>query len=268
MLRIRAGHFTHYSHFDIRKGSRFERVTLSSDYWLSDCEVPIDLYMRFLLDDSYQGDKPNDPQWSHAFDELPLDGRHPAQNVNWYDAVMFCNWLSRKEGLPVCYNIVPDEQTPSGHIVELSDNGGYRLPTEVEWEYACRAGTTAKFTCGDDLQRLREFAVFGATRTEPIGTRLFNRWGLFDVHGNVVEWCWDKYYDNFDGKQEFRPPGESQTRVARGGSWQDEAIWCQSSYRRGFHPVDRNFILGFRLAAGHLFLREMAQAIESKSTAR
>ena len=102
-------------------------------------------------------------------------------------------------------------------------------------EFACRAGTTTKYACGDDDQQLRAYAVFGVTRTEVCGSLLCNAWGLFDMHGNVWEWCW-----NLE---------EGSLRVYRGGSWSNLAGYCRSSYRYGYIPSLRsNYHLGFRVA--------------------
>ncbi len=138
-------------------------------------------------------------------------------------------------------------------MIEGAD--GFRLPTEAEWEYACRAGTTMYFSCGDDEAMLARYGIWNLnsdSRTEQVGTRLCNAWGLFDMHGNVYEWCWDWYADyEFDAEvQDPIGSTKSSFRVRRGGSWYDQAGYCRSAFRYWDEPVIRFYILGFRVARG------------------
>jgi tetratricopeptide (TPR) repeat protein len=131
----------------------------------------------------------------------------------------------------------------------VASSNGYRLPTEAEWEYACRAGTTTTFSCGDDESLLNHYAVFSSSRTELVGSKLPNGWGLFDVHGNVFEWCQDWYGDYPHGSV-TDPPGAASSygRTVRGGSWQSNADMCHSAYRHGSSPGSRYKFLGCRVA--------------------
>jgi len=124
------------------------------------------------------------------------DGRenHPVAFITWYGAVSFCDWMSMKEGLPRAYN----------HATWKCNNDdpyaakGYRLPTEAEWEYACRAGTTTRFNTGDsdsDLKRAGWYNRNSNSEIHPVAQKEPNAWGLYDMHGNVYEWCDDMYGD-------------------------------------------------------------------------
>ncbi len=114
---------------------------------------------------------------------------------------------------------------------------GYRLPTEAEWEYACRAGTKTRFSCGDDAAKLGACAWFKANAgqtTHPVGQKTPDPWGLYDMHGNVAEWCQDIYSENYYEKREAsdpRGPASGDKRVLRGGSWRTGPESCRSAAR-------------------------------------
>lgn len=158
--------------------------------------------------------------------------RLPVEGVSWWDAVRFCNALSRREGLVPAYQLDGD-----GEGIEWDRSAdGYRLPTEAEWEYACRAGTT-----GPRYGPLDEIAWYRANsggRVHKVGGRQPNAWGLYDMLGNVWDWCWDVYDAEVYGTY----------RVLRGGGWFDEHWSCRASVRRRSHPAYRVDDVGFRLA--------------------
>ena len=174
--------------------------------------------------------------------------------------MLFCNWLSRKEGRTACYERTGKKEkvklgnTEYEHDVwrMVADATGYRLPTESEWEYACRAGTTTEFASGIDDEMLRKYAVIQASGTAPGGSKLPNGWGLFDMHGNVWEWCWDGYgrYDAKSPPLIRRARAGVPGRVIRGGGWTDAADFARASFRYGDTPVLRGSFLGFRVARG------------------
>ncbi len=177
--------------------------------------------------------------------------RHPVENVSWLDAVKFCNTLSEIEGWKPFYEI-------DGENVRVPDwnRPGYRLPTEAEWEYACRANAPAatRYSFGDDEASLGEFAWFDGNsenRTHPVGQKQPNGFGLYDMHGNVWEWCWDWSSDGYDSRSPRDDPRGSERasfRVYRGGGWGSEPRYCRSANRDWDSPGFRNFDLGFRLA--------------------
>lgn len=156
--------------------------------------------------------------------------QNPVENVSWEDAMNFCRKLS---ALP--------EERAAGRV--------YRLPTEAEWEYACRAGTTTSYGFGDDASDLGEYAWYSnnSDGTHPVGQKQPNAWGLYDMHGNVWEWCADWYGDYPSGTVTDPMGAQSgSNHVFRGGSWDYLAGDCRSSYRGRYYPSLRNS-LGFRV---------------------
>jgi formylglycine-generating enzyme required for sulfatase activity len=171
---------------------------------------------------------------------------HPAVNVSWFDAVQFCNRLSRLEGLLPCY------QTEKGST-RIESTEGYRLPTEAEWEYACRAGSTTKWAFGDDVSDLDQYACFDQPSVSPVGTKKPNDWGLFDMHGCVWEWCWDWFtpqYETLESSSQRDPRGlvSGEERVIRGGSFFFKAWNTRSAYRMSELPHTKNDNISFRVA--------------------
>jgi len=161
--------------------------------------------------------------------------RLPVERVSWWDAVQYCNDRSRLEGLTPAYRLPPDLEDPAG-IEWDSSARGYRLPTEAEWEYACRAQTTgARY---GELDEIAWYRGNSGERIHEVGGKKPNDWGLHDLLGNVWEWCWDVYdaevYDTY--------------RVLRGGGWFDEQWSCRASVRRRSHPTFQIDDVGFRVA--------------------
>jgi eukaryotic-like serine/threonine-protein kinase len=166
----------------------------------------------------------------------------PVESVGWLDAVEFCNRLSKREKRSPCY-------LREGNKVQILDGTGYRLPTEAEWEYACRAGSTASYCFGDDIVEAKKYAWFALNsegRTHAVGQKLPNAFGLFDMHGNVWECCQDSF-------QAYPPsaitnPALANGRVTRGGSWDLSPIECRSSYRGQVPPSEGgDYHHGFRV---------------------
>ena len=168
----------------------------------------------------------------------------PMTEVSWFDALQFCNRLSEYQGCTPCYRI-------DGNNVQWDQHAqGYRLPTEAEWEYACRAGTQSRFFCGDDDRTLDRYAWYDANSqgaAQPVGRKAPNPWGLFDMHGNVWEWCWD-WYGPYDEHQQTDPTGppEGHFRVVRGGSFGSRPGACAPPDRGYVRPEIRLRLGGFR----------------------
>ncbi|MGA2033953.1 MAG: SUMF1/EgtB/PvdO family nonheme iron enzyme [Thermoguttaceae bacterium] len=233
---------------------------------LSVHEVTVDNFRQFVKDTRYKTEAEKDrkggwgynpksghcegrkPRYNWRNPGFPQTDDHPVLNVTWNDAVAFCQWLSRKEG-KTC-----------------------RLPTEAEWEYACRAGTTTRYSNGDDPEGLAKVAkvtsdkgrtAFPAVQnlmvlqgeddrfTAPVGSFPPNRFGLHDMHGNAWEWCADWYGEDYYSRSPVDdPPGpDSGTRrVRRGGGWNSFPLWPRSSFRNWNTPDSRCVNLGLRIA--------------------
>jgi formylglycine-generating enzyme required for sulfatase activity len=158
---------------------------------------------------------------------------NPVEKVSWDDAVEFCRMLSE----------LPAEKA-AGNV--------YRLPTEAEWEYACRAGTTTKYSFGDDGSELGTYGWFSLNsgrKAHPVGGKQPNALGLFDIHGNVREWCQDRHGAYPSGAvTDPTGPTTGSARVFRGGSWGNAAGRCRSAYCMGYLPSLGDFYLGFRVS--------------------
>lgn len=169
----------------------------------------------------------------------------PVEQITWFDAISFCNKLSEVEKMTPFYEI-------SGKNVSIIGGNGYRLPTEAEWEYACRAGTTTKWYCGDDESELTEYAWYGLNSgdtTHSVGEKKPNQWGLYDMHGNVWEWCWD-WYGGYRDSPSLDPAGptKGERRVLRGGSFFLQSSLVRSAYRNLTQPTPSNNFIGIRMA--------------------
>jgi formylglycine-generating enzyme required for sulfatase activity len=171
-------------------------------------------------------------QWQAVMDDNPsrLKGDNlPVENVSWDNVQEFIKRLNQREGKEAC-----------------------RLPTEAEWEYAARAGTTTRYSFGDDVAQLGEYAWYGENadaKTHPVGEKKPNAWGLYDMHGNVWEWVQDWYAtDYYQNSPNVDPQGPTAgaVRVFRGGCWGDSARFARSALRNWVHPGDRVGVLGFR----------------------
>lgn len=208
------------------------------DFLLAKCEVSQGEYQKLM------GANPSE----FKGEKLPVE------NVTWYDAVRFCNAKSESEGLRKAYSFEGEK------VVWNRDADGYRLPTEAEWEYACRAGGSGPFNFGrfptsDLANYYATYPYEGGPsgtyrgRTMPVDSFKPNGWGFFNMHGNVAEWCWDAYGD-YGALGKSNPAGDSggKFRVCRGGGWNDFGKHLRSAFRSAAEPESAMYNRGFRLA--------------------
>jgi formylglycine-generating enzyme required for sulfatase activity len=214
-----------------RMGSPASEKDRSSD----EAQVDVTLTKSFYLGKT----EVTQGQWRAVMGTTPWKGKsfvkegdnYPATYLSWEDAQAFCKKLSEKE------------------------NGKYRLPTEAEWEYACRGGSTTRFSFGDNEAQLGGFAWYdrnadaiGEEYAHEVGKKQANSFGLHDMHGNVWEWCEDVYAAKLQGGMDPLVSSGGSHRVVRGGSWLSEASRCRSALRGRFAPDYRRDYLGFRVA--------------------
>ncbi|MCG8422965.1 MAG: SUMF1/EgtB/PvdO family nonheme iron enzyme [Proteobacteria bacterium] len=242
------------------KNEKPAREVEVSGLWMAETAVTNGQYEHYVR---ATGKEP--ALWS---DKRYNGAEQPAVGVSWYDAVSFCNFLSERAGLEPCYAIEGE------NVQWKAGTTGYRLPTEAEWEYACRAGTPTRWSFGNDESQLGEYGWYDKNsddELQPVGRKRPNPWGLYDMHGNVFEWCWDWYgpYPQSPARSEMQDPvgtaksamvdvydpqrGEvvkGMVRLLRGGSFGYWARYLRSAYRNWIRPEDGGWNIGFRCVRG------------------
>lgn len=242
------------------------RVRITSGFFLGKHPVTVGQFAEFVERTGYRTEPERDGTGGYGFNPanrtfegrstayswrntgFPQDDDHPVVNITWNDAAALCEWLTAVE------------------------SRRYRLPTEAEWEYACRAGTTTRYCCGDDVASLADYANLcdaatatalpdwarfalesdnGFPFTAPVGSFRPNAFGLYDMHGNVWEWCNDWHEDDYYARSPVDdPPGpaEGEVKVRRGGAWHSWPLYVRSAFRNYNSPESRYVGVGMRLA--------------------
>ena len=261
MVRIPAGTFimgSPTSETDSQDNERPQHTVKLSAFWMGKYEVTQARY------EAVMGSLPN----NIISNSYGVGDNYPVYYVSWHNAIVFCNKLSIEEGLNPAYSInnstdpdtwgsVPIEtNTTWNAVVIVAGSNGYRLPTEAQWEYACRAKTTTAFNTGATMSDSTGWYTDNSNgSTHEVGKKPANAWGLYDMHGNVWEWCWDKYngYSGYptDATVQTDPTGEASGdyRLIRGGAWNiyNASLSLRSAARYSNFPIDRRSDIGFRL---------------------
>lgn len=269
MVRIAAGAFLMGSPATaplcFQRETPQHRVSITHDFWMGRCPITQSQFRQTMG---------FNPSFCTATQTLfgggyEVTDRQPAEGVSWFDAIRFCNVLSKQCGLAPCYfgsdgsGVIRDGDA----VVCRWDASGYRLPTEAEWEYACRAGTTSTFYWGNgldvDVAKRHCWFMENAIDQEwtephakkagpqPVGTREPNGFGLYDMCGNVRQWCWD-WYSRYSSADAIDPigPATGTERIERGSNFNCDLPGLRSTYREYCNPMSRGFECGFRVVRG------------------
>ena len=228
-----------------------------ASFYMSDHEVTRGEYKTLMG---------KDPSYASAYDKdgNKLTGddavkNNPVNNISWYDALVYCNTRSIKENLTPCYSISGSTNPTDWGSVPTNNNStwnaatcdftadGYRLPTEAEWEWAARGGENYTYAGSDDIDEVAWYTSnTNDTGTRDVKTKKKNAYGLYDMSGNVWEWCWD-WYGSISGDTASTGPASGSHRCQRGGSWSYYAYYARVAYRYGSDPLNRSDSYGFRL---------------------
>ena len=263
MVRVMGGSFERGSMGGKQDEQFVHTVTIARPYYIATHAVTFDQYEEFCRD--VDKPRPDVGSWGR--------GNHPVCGLNWYDAVEYCNWLSAKDGLTACYNVdvlrqlwspsaSPGSQVMEAPCYHAAPKNGYRLPTEAEWEFAARGAHKSQgyvYAGSDDADEVGWYADNSDGHPHPIGERAPNELGLYDMSGNVCEFCWDLYAWNYyyfsslpeNEVMRIDPMGfgalAHMNRVLRGGNFLSELDDLRTA-ARGYGVPLAHGVYGFRLA--------------------
>ena len=240
--------------FDMGEGKSQHRERIGHSFAIATKEVTVEQFQRF--------EKENPHIEVKNYEPYSPEPTCPMNSVSWCDAAAYCNWLSKQEGLPEdqwCYG--PNEKGDYAEgmklMSDIQNRTGYRLPTEAEWEYSCRAGAVTGYSFGEPWELLAKYGWYvknSPTRTQPVGSLKPNDLGLFDLHGNIWEWCQDRCYKEPGKKDQdqyikiIRKIANESPRFLRGGSFFNPPASLRSAYRNWDAPSNRVTDHGFRLS--------------------
>ena len=218
------------------------KVTFTYDFYIGKYEVTFDEYDAFC--NATGKSKASDSGWGR--------GTRPVINVTWWDAIDYCNWLSEKEKLPKAYDSDGNLLDKDGRItIDPSKVVGYRLPTEAEWEYAAKGGNKSegyKYSGSDNVSDVAWYSSNSGSKTQEVGKKAPNELGLYDMSGNVWEWCSD-WYGSYSSSAQTNPYNSTagSRRVFRGGSGGSNATYTRVAFRNYRSPTFTDNSLGFRI---------------------
>jgi formylglycine-generating enzyme required for sulfatase activity len=228
---------------DAKKTRETKIVTLSHRFAVATHEVTVAQFQKFSSDHKYNA-------------KLAPKQDCPVNKVSWYDAVKYCNRLSKEEGIPEdqwCYEPNDKGDYAEGMKIPVNylERTGYRLPTEEEWEFVCRANSTSTYGFGEPLELLASYSWHlnnAESHMWPVGVKLPNALGVFDMHGNVVEWCHNLSYSTDQSRPADVAVKDADSRVRRGGWSTAQIFYVRSESRGSMKPLHRFKTHGFRPA--------------------
>ena len=252
-------------------------VEITRDFYISKYEVTVGAFRAFVSQTGYKTSAetrgrgiyiklPNgesatkeDVSWANPYLSVPQTESDPVTSVSWDDAIEYCNWRSREEGLVPAYSRISDDTRLGNDIVCDFSANGYRLPTEAEWQYAAHGGERSleyTYSGSNDINAVAWYVENSGGYTNPVGRKRANELGIFDMSGNVREWCWDRFsrgIDLFDetdySKTQIDPTGRADGayRIVRGGDWYWSEFKARISSRDYYYRMDLNNRTGFRV---------------------